>query len=176
MIINIKEIKGEIDRSWEEPVDAINEMFAEEPHNSLHLISPFSVEVHIVKIGEDVDIKGNFKVSVEFECDRCCDNSSILIKDKFHLFLMPRKDVVSEEESDEEGEMELGYYDEEINLSDYVKEQLLLAIPVKLLCTDDCKGICQHCGANLNKEKCSCSTGLRKSSPFDILKNKSKRS
>lgn len=176
MIINIKEIKGEIDRSWEEPVDVINEMFAEEPYNSLHLFSPFSVDVHIVKIGEDVDIKGNFNVRLEFECDRCCDNSSLVIKDKFHLFLMPKKEIVNEEESDEEGEMELGYYDEEINLSDYVKEQLLLAIPVKLLCKEDCKGICQSCGANLNREKCSCSNGVRKNNPFDILKNKNKRS
>jgi len=176
LIINVKDLIGDIDRSWNEPVEAVNEIFAGEPHNTLHLVAPFSVNVHLAKIGEDVDIKGDFNVKIEFECDRCCDASSLVIKDKFHLFLMPKKDYEDEEEVDEEGEMELGYYEEEVDLSEYVKELLLLALPVKLLCSDTCRGICPNCGANLNREKCSCPSGASKKSPFDILKNKNKRS
>jgi uncharacterized protein len=148
-------------------------VFAEEPHNTAKLLSPFNVNVHIRRVGEDLDVSGSFKVRVEFNCDRCCDDAVVELKDNFHLILLPKAE---EEDSSEEpeDEVELGYYEgEEVDLSEYVKEILFLAMPIKLLCKDDCKGICSGCGANLNKEKCSCSKGNAKGNPFGILKNKS---
>jgi uncharacterized protein len=44
----------------------------------------------------------------------------------------------------------------EIDLSFGVRESLLLALPMKVLCSEDCKGLCPHCGANLNEESCDC--------------------
>lgn len=178
MIINVKDILNEIDRSWEEPVEAINEIFSEEPHNTTRLCAPFKVKLHLKKIGEDIDISGSFNVKVSYECDRCCDNASMNLSDNFHLVLLPKKEESGEAGSDEtEEEVELSYYEgEEINLSDYIKEMLFLAIPIKLLCKEDCKGICPNCGVNLNKEICSCSKGDSKGSSFGILKNKNRRS
>ncbi|GAB4442492.1 MAG: DUF177 domain-containing protein [bacterium] len=173
MIINIKELLNEIYRSWEEPVEAINEMFAEEPHNTIRLSSPFSVNVHLKRIADDIDVSGKISVNITFDCDRCCEVSSRVVTENFHLILMPKKEEVVEIIEEEiEDDIELSYYEgEEINLSDYIKEALFLALPIKLLCKEDCKGICPNCGANLNKEKCSCSKVASKGSPFDILKN-----
>ena len=42
-------------------------------------------------------------------------------------------------------------------LEDAVREQVLLAVPLKVICREDCKGLCPHCGANQNLERCSCS-------------------
>ena len=45
-----------------------------------------------------------------------------------------------------------------VDLSEVFGEELLLELPAKLLCSEDCKGLCVKCGANLNKKACGCST------------------
>ncbi|MGZ7094338.1 MAG: YceD family protein, partial [Candidatus Angelobacter sp.] len=58
-------------------------------------------------------------------------------------------------------EAEIGYYQGEgLLLEDVLREQVLLALPLKVTCRADCKGLCPHCGKNLNHEQCSCSTEL----------------
>jgi len=54
-------------------------------------------------------------------------------------------------------EAEVSYYQGEgLLLEDAVREQVLLALPLKVICREDCKGLCPHCGKNLNTEQCSC--------------------
>ena len=54
-------------------------------------------------------------------------------------------------------EAEIGYYQGEgLLLEDALREQVLLALPLKVICREDCKGLCPHCGANLNDGQCSC--------------------
>ena len=48
------------------------------------------------------------------------------------------------------------YHDESIDLGEVVREQLYLALPMKPLCAEDCKGLCPVCGANRNRETCAC--------------------
>lgn len=176
MIINIKDIVNEIDRAWDEPVEAINEMFSHERFNTIKFLSPIEVKMHLTRIGDDIDVSGDFSVDVSYECDRCCDNAKTVIAEKFHLLLMPSKGNEEETENELEDELELSYYsEEEIDLSEYVREQVLLSIPVKLLCDEGCKGLCPNCGANLNREKCRCKNKSLKESPFlKLLKQKQK--
>ena len=54
-------------------------------------------------------------------------------------------------------ETEIGYYEESgLLLEDVVREQVLLSLPSRTLCTADCKGLCPRCGQNLNQAKCTC--------------------
>ena len=56
-----------------------------------------------------------------------------------------------------DAEAEIGYYSGQgLLLEDALREQVLLAVPLKALCRENCKGLCPHCGANLNQERCSC--------------------
>ena len=59
-------------------------------------------------------------------------------------------------------EAEIGYYQGEgLLLEDLLREQVLLAVPLKVICREDCKGLCPHCGKNLNEEgACSCADEL----------------
>src|ERR1700683_5209006 len=67
-------------------------------------------------------------------------------------------DAGREELSVTGAEAEVGYYQGEgLLLEDAVREQVLLAVPLKVICREDCKGLCPHCGTNLNLEQCSCS-------------------
>jgi uncharacterized protein len=56
-----------------------------------------------------------------------------------------------------EAEAEIGYYQGEgLLLEEALREQVLLALPLKAVCREDCKGLCPHCGKNLNEGQCSC--------------------
>jgi uncharacterized protein len=68
-------------------------------------------------------------------------------------------DAGRDELSVTDAEAEIGYYQGEgILLEDVLHEQLLLALPLKVTCREDCKGLCVHCGKNLNEEQCGCTT------------------
>jgi uncharacterized protein len=58
-------------------------------------------------------------------------------------------------------EAEVGYYEGDgILLEDALREQVLLEAPIRAICREDCKGLCPHCGANLNQQQCSCAEPL----------------
>ena len=78
------------------------------------------------------------------------------------------RDLTPAAEDDDLGEGEIGgsfsadeadqvaYTGKELDLGPVVREQILLALPMDALCTEDCKGLCQVCGGNLNEKECSC--------------------
>jgi uncharacterized protein len=66
-------------------------------------------------------------------------------------------DRKGEEAAIHEPETEIGYYQGEgLELEDVLREQVLLAVPIKQLCRETCKGLCPQCGKNLNRETCDC--------------------
>lgn len=161
-------------KDWDEPVKSANEIFEKEPHNTLKLLAPFHVHAEYFRVGHNIDIRGTYTGDLEFDCHRCCERSVMHFDEKFHFILQPGKEK-KEEENIEEGdeELEFGYYDgEEIDLSELAIEHFMLSLPFKMLCKDDCKGICPYCGANKNQTECDCKQKLKKGTPFAILKNK----
>jgi uncharacterized protein len=78
----------------------------------------------------------------------------------FDLLYRPLQGSKSGEEvSISESETEIGFYSGEgMELGDSIREQALLALPVKVVCREDCKGLCPRCGKNLNQESCNCSS------------------
>ena len=66
-------------------------------------------------------------------------------------------------------DLDLDYYTgESVDLESLLREQIILMMPLKPLCDENCKGLCPHCGANLNRETCTCSTDTV-NSPFAVL-------
>ena len=80
-------------------------------------------------------------------------------KGDFDLIFRPEEvDGDGKERAISEEETEIGYYEKSgLLLEDVVREQVLLSLPTRTLCRVDCKGLCQHCGENLNQAKCHCS-------------------
>lgn len=73
--------------------------------------------------------------------------------------------MASEDDSDESGDLgaNRAFDGSEINLAGFVWEEIVLALPSKFLCRSECKGLCPHCGANLNETRCGCTAGETKS-------------
>jgi uncharacterized protein len=95
---------------------------------------------------------------MDINCARCIENVELYVNRAFDLLYRP---LDSEKGSDEvnisEAETEIGYYKGEgLELEDVLREQVLLAVPIKTVCRPECKGLCPHCGKNLNNETCDC--------------------
>ena len=107
---------------------------------------------------EDIRVLGNFSTTVQVPCARCIDPVPTKVGGDFDLLYRPLGvDAGKDERSISEAETEIGYYSGEgIQLEDVLREQILLALPVKIVCREDCRGICAGCGQNLNVEPCTC--------------------
>ena len=114
------------------------------------------------KIVQDIRVKGKLETSLEVACARCLDPVVHPVERSFDLLYRPLgTDSGHEELSVTDAEAEIGYYQGEgLLLEDTLREQVLLALPLKTICREDCKGLCPHCGRNLNVEQCHCEQHL----------------
>jgi uncharacterized protein len=116
-------------------------------------------------LDNEIHVTGSLTTVVETICDRCLESSRLPIDLEFDLFYRPMKTIAHEEEIElKPSELEIGFYEGNgLELDDVLKEQVLLALPVKRVCREDCKGLCPQCGQNLNVSTCAC-----KSDKIDI--------
>jgi uncharacterized protein len=107
---------------------------------------------------KDIRLNGDLSGGFELACARCLEPVGQKLERKFDLLYRPLgADAGREELSVTAAEAEVGYYQGDgLLLEDALREQVLLAIPLKVICHEDCKGLCPHCGKNLNLEQCSC--------------------
>ncbi len=111
---------------------------------------------------EDIRVAGDLSTHVELACARCLEPVARDVAKKFDLLYRPQgSDAGREELSVTAVEAEVGYYQGEgLLLEDVLREQILLALPLRVICKEECKGLCPHCGRNLNFEQCSCAEPL----------------
>jgi uncharacterized protein len=120
---------------------------------------------------EKVIAQGSVHVSILLSCDRCLGMYPFEVKTEFQLLFTLEKEeawgvgeiAVSSDDMDAESLAE-----PIIDLDDMLRQQVYLALPVKKLCGEGCKGLCLQCGVNLNETACECVTGA-KESPFAAL-------
>ena len=110
------------------------------------------------KIIKDIRLRGQLSTNLEISCARCLEPVPQEVNRDFELLYRPLgADAGRDELSVTDAEAEIGYYQGEgLLLEDVLREQVLLALPLKVTCREDCKGLCPQCGANLNREQCSC--------------------
>jgi uncharacterized protein len=124
----------------------------------IKVLGKILVDVTAERQAREVRIRGSFQVDVELRCSRCLEPVRFPVVARFDQF------YESNAEHPLEGEIELQERDTEIaffsgdfiEVSDIVREQILLALPMKPICQESCKGLCPHCGRNRNLEVCNC--------------------
>ncbi|MEJ2009644.1 MAG: DUF177 domain-containing protein [Acidobacteriota bacterium] len=134
---------------------------------------PLKVSAVAELAGDEIRIRGHISVRLEAACDRCLDGAEIPVERDFDLPYRPMQEIAREEEFEvAKDELEVGFFSGEgVNLDDVVKEQVILSIPMKIVCRPDCLGLCPVCGVNRNTERCSCSA-QHEDSPFAFLRKK----
>ncbi len=171
MILNLSDALSEPYRIIEEDVPVEMEtfqsqvgIFAVKDKESCHI----KVEHGKAKVKE-LYITGQAKVTVEIPCDRCLKGIDI----PFYLDFKKRVNLDEEAEDKESDETNYidGYY---LDVDKLLYNEILVGWPMKVLCSESCKGICSVCGQNLNEGTCDCEdTGLdpRMSVIRDVFKN-----
>jgi uncharacterized protein len=111
---------------------------------------------------QDIRLVGEFGASVEANCARCLEPVQYSVQRNFDLLYRPQgSDAGREEISVTQAEAEIGYYQGEgLLLEDALREQILLAVPIRIVCREECKGLCPWCGCNLNAESCDCAEAI----------------
>lgn len=111
------------------------------------------------KFGSKVLVDGRVASVVSLICSRCLKEFSFPIKINFSVEFIPYREFAEEKEHELTKEkLDISFYqDDEIDVGGLIREQILLAVPMKPLCMSDCQGMCPKCGKNLNEASCGCS-------------------
>jgi uncharacterized protein len=123
------------------------------------LQEPPVVTGRVDRAGMDMRLRGEIKATLVAPCDRCLNEVQIRVEIPFDLLYAPEDPGGSGT-----GEVELHSRDldfavfenDEINLDEMVLEQMELNLPSRVLCRQDCRGLCSQCGVDLNVEQCDC--------------------
>ncbi len=107
---------------------------------------------------DEIRVRGHIDGTLEGACDRCLELAPLAIDRDFELFYRPAATSPSEPELEiDESEAEIGYYEGDgLQLLDVLREQILLWLPMRWICNEDCKGLCPVCGGNRNQVRCDC--------------------
>lgn len=112
--------------------------------------------------GERISVKGEAHGKITSRCCRCLEPVSIN--------LSAEVDAVFARQIDPEDPDLYIFEGSKIDITDAVRDALLLELPYRFLCSEDCKGLCPRCGSNLNLGTCTCQEGGEATNPFSALK------
>lgn len=126
--------------------------------------APVDLRMVIHKDQDRFRLAGTVKTDLELACSRCLEAFTLPVDREFDLRFLPagtaepETDAEDEEIEVEDDDVSLTFYrDEQIDLNELLREQFYLALPMKPLCSEACRGICPQCGTNRNTAPCACS-------------------
>jgi uncharacterized protein len=122
-------------------------------------------------VGSEIRVRGHLGTRLEGTCDRCLGPVDLPVERDFDLFYRSLQTIARQEEVEiPADELDVGFYSGDgIELADVVTEQVILSVPMKVVCRAECLGLCPVCGANRNVAPCHCSPPAD-ASPFATLK------
>ena len=142
-------------------IAAVPELQALAEGEECEFLAPLEVDLRIFPAGDLLEVAGSFNTEIEVNCSRCLCRFSRELTEDFELSLAKELPQVTDEDGSEvelsADEMGLVLVDADtIELLPYVVEQVIMAFPHRVLCREDCRGVCPSCGVDLNQQQCRC--------------------
>jgi uncharacterized protein len=145
----------------------LSEAFGEAAATGFRVLHGSRLTAFLEKVSGRVLLRGQFEAAAAGPCKRCLEDVEWSIPVSFVLSLVPGEKKGTEENAKDKAPESAGSFrledaDHEtfdgkrIDLDPIVREQMLLALPMYVLCDEDCQGLCPLCGQNLNESKCRC--------------------
>lgn len=154
MIIPIGQLSiGLHELEFREPAAKLNEELVYE------FTDVISSRAEIDKQESHIYIHGFVETSAKLACDRCLRDFEKRISGEFRVYYEVVTGSSRSADPENDDDSDLRYFkagEQHIDLTADVRDILLLSIPMKNLCDDDCKGICSGCGVDLNESECEC--------------------
>ena len=116
----------------------------------VRLLEPPDISGQVKRKGDGVILNGRLVAKVEVDCDRCLQSVEVPVSSEFTVQYVTEADYGLPHAA-ELGEADLGlsvFDGDSIDVDELVREQVLLAVPTRALCGEDCKGFCSVCGAD----------------------------
>ena len=126
------------------------------------MAGPVALSMDVRKAdGDAFQVGGRVTGRLELACGRCLDQYEIPVDSAFDLRYVPEAAAATVHQDDEreieEDDLILAFYkDGALDVVELMREQFQLALPMKPLCSQACRGLCVECGANLNRTTCAC--------------------
>jgi DUF177 domain-containing protein len=143
---------SDIDRTIHPPALPVEEEY--------RVLTPVVLAATVSKDKTTIRVAGRAVARLELACSRCLEAFEVPVDARFDLVYLPTPDTAAGEEEEAEladEDINTAFYrDGQVDLAEMLHEQLYLALPMKPLCRDDCKGLCPVCGANMNLTTCAC--------------------
>ena len=130
-----------------------------EPSDTFRVVAPVQLAFDIFKDKDQYRLIGRVQTVLELVCSRCLEPFTEPIDAAFDLRYQPHTFNTGDGELEvEEDDLGTAFYEhEQVDLGQLMSEQFYLALAMKPLCSEACKGLCPSCGTNLNRETCACS-------------------
>lgn len=127
--------------------------------DDFEVAAPVALTFDIYKDKQQFRLVGQVRTALSLGCSRCLEAFDLSIDAEFDLRYQPHAQNTGEAEREiEENDLTTAFYEnDEIDLGQLMAEQFYLSLPMKPLCTPQCKGLCSLCGTNLNRATCTCS-------------------
>ncbi|MDH4223762.1 MAG: DUF177 domain-containing protein [candidate division Zixibacteria bacterium] len=119
----------------------------------MELSWPVQLKLEVVRSGEHYICEGKIITRIGFECSRCLMKYNQSIESEIRFILKEDKDQIILESDEGENQVQSGRF---FSLDGLVRENIVLSLPLKPLCSENCKGLCPSCGANWNLTLCEC--------------------
>jgi uncharacterized protein len=150
-LANLEDGKGSFANSYQ-PAD-LNPI-----DEQVSLRSPADITGKLRLSGKELFVTGHVEAGTQVECDRCLKPVEVDVNSDFSLEYITGQEYESSQTAElGEEALAISVFDgQSIDVDEIVREQLLLAIPSRRLCREDCKGICPDCGIDLNSGSCDC--------------------
>lgn len=118
------------------------------PITGLTFEEPWKLNVKVNHTYNGYYVSGSVKGKYTAVCDRCLETFSRDLAVELNENFVPRREEAKEDDRNFEGD--------EIDLTDTIVEAISLSIPMKKICSEECRGLCPTCGINLNLQSCTC--------------------
>jgi uncharacterized protein len=158
----------------EEPVESFPVLSRMQDEGECIFNGPVRSDITAAREFDHIRVSGRVSADITLVCARCLTNYPAVIDSRFTIYFrkgLPQ-DVVEEEETElmEQDLVSASYSGDEIDLVHETEEQVAMEIPLKPLCSEECRGLCPGCGTDLNHASCSCPSG-QASFKFSALKD-----
>lgn len=122
------------------------------------IAAPVALSVVVRKDRAQFRLVGRVKTFIELPCSRCLEGFPLAVDEAFDILFLPRAEAGREKERMiEDDDLSTAFFEDNvIDLGQLMQEQCYLAVPMKPLCTESCRGLCPACGTNLNTGSCEC--------------------
>jgi uncharacterized protein len=171
MVVQVEQIR-EAGLSLAQPLSQpfLTQALADVAEDGFRPDAPTVLHASLRRTSSGVLLEGNAELPLVAPCKRCLAEVHLSVPVRFTLNLVPAKaaadrlteEVAEETDTDSSGSFELAEVDQDtyrgktIDLDPILREQVLLALPMQVVCREDCRGLCGMCGQNLNEAACHC--------------------